>query len=150
MSAHVYRLIGPCESLLYVGCTTDLIGRLRSHRARFGAELVRHEAEAYENLRDALEAERIAIQREEPLTNQHHKAPPVRANGFGAFLWSQLERAGYSIADAAKATEIPLPTLRRRLMDHDARSFHLDELARIATVLGTTTGALVTEIEATA
>lgn len=73
-------------------------------------------------------------------TEQHH---------FGEQVEALIAAKGLSIRGVAEATGIPLTTLHRKLR-FEAMAFTVGELLRIADVLGTTAGAIVTDFEAAA
>jgi hypothetical protein len=152
MSAVVYRLIGPLDSLLYVGVTGDFTERLRRHRSTsvFGHLIERWEVETHHDRASALDAERAAIAGEAPLFNDRlngHAAPPL-IDGVGVIVHSLARRRGLSTHELAKEAHMPHRRLLRCLADRKA--IRIRELARIAEVLGTTAGAIVTEWEAAA
>ena len=81
----VYRLYDADDSLLYIGCTHDVPGRLYHLTAMCNVgkspngELIRrgiarHTATEYPNRRAALDAERAAIAAEHPLLNVQSRA----------------------------------------------------------------------------
>lgn len=65
---------------------------------------------------------------------------------FGEQVAARITAQGYSLRAAAEATDIPWSTLQRRLRS-ESLSFTLGELTRIAELLGTTAGAIVSEYE---
>lgn len=68
---------------------------------------------------------------------------------FGEEVAARIKAHGLTYRDVSQATGIPLTTLHRRLTA-ESMAFTLAELARIAHLLGTTAGAIVTEFEAAA
>lgn len=66
----LYRLFDREDNLLYVGVTFMPGHRLYEHsKKRWGADIARHELVTFPNRREALEAERAAIQSEGPRHN---------------------------------------------------------------------------------
>ena len=76
----------------------------------------------------------------------HMDTPPTRTEHFGDQVAARIEASGLSIRAVSEATGIPLTTLHRRLRA-ESMSFTLGELTRIASLLGTTAGAIVTDFE---
>jgi len=74
-----------------------------------------------------------------------HQNPTTRH--FGAEVAARIKANGYTLREVAEGAEIPLSTLHRRL-GTESMSFTLGELSRIAALLNTTAGAIVTEFEA--
>lgn len=74
---------------------------------------------------------------------------PTPHRHFGAEVAARIKAAGLTYDDVTEATGIPKATLSRRLND-PGMSFTLGELSRIAALLNTTAGAIVTEFEAAA
>lgn len=68
---------------------------------------------------------------------------------FGDQVAARIQSQGLTLRAVSDATGIPLTTLHRRLKTEDM-SFTVGELSRIADLLGTTAGAIVTEFEAAA
>ena len=58
----------------------------------------------------------------------------------------RIQARGLTLREVAESTGIPLTTLHRRLRT-ESMGFKLGELSRIAELLGTTAGAIVTEFE---
>lgn len=86
----VYRLYDAADTLLYIGCTRDVPGRLYHLTAlcNLGKSpngdlqrrgIARHTATEYPNRRAALDAERAAIKAELPLLNVQSK-PRARSS----------------------------------------------------------------------
>lgn len=67
---HLYRLWAEDGRLLYVGVSTCLRDRLRSHRRRWGDLIAGVTWEAHSDARSMLEAEREAIVNEDPAFNK--------------------------------------------------------------------------------
>ena len=70
----VYRLYDSFGCVLYIGCTTNLLSRLRSHAAgqrpsRWWPEVARWTFELFDSLEEGLQAEARAIVAERPLHN---------------------------------------------------------------------------------
>lgn len=67
---YLYRLWAADGRLLYVGVSTNLAARLRNHQKRWG-DLLHHATwEAQRSERAMLDAERVAIQNEDPAFNK--------------------------------------------------------------------------------
>lgn len=149
MTHHVYRLIGPCDSLLYVGCTSDLVSRIRKHRCRFGALLVTYESEPYATRAEALDAERVAIELEAPAFNIAHQ--PSRRTSFdpmGEYVLTEAAQRGYGLRDLSRASGVPLVTLTRSLGEFER--FRLPDLEAVAAVLEMSLSGIVQRWEAAA
>jgi hypothetical protein len=71
---------------------------------------------------------------------------PTRHRHFGEYVAGRITTQGGTLRSVSEDTGIPLTTLHRRLRSQDM-SFTLGELTRIADLLGTTAGVLVTEFE---
>lgn len=71
MSYHVYRCYDLTERLIYVGATSNLFGRLASHRSRswWAPQVEKVKATTYPDRSSALAAERAAISDENPRWN---------------------------------------------------------------------------------
>jgi predicted GIY-YIG superfamily endonuclease len=69
--ASVYRLFDAEDRLLYVGCSDCVECRLDQHRLskRWFGDIARHTVDEFPTRREALAAERVAIQTETPLHN---------------------------------------------------------------------------------
>jgi uncharacterized protein YjgD (DUF1641 family) len=65
---------------------------------------------------------------------------------FGAQVEARIKASGLVLREVSESARIPLATLHRRLKDPEM-SFALGELSRLAKVLGTTAGEIVTEFE---
>lgn len=76
----VYRLFDADGRLLYVGCTKLYRSRRQQHRSRaeFRAEIASEQVESYPTMREALDAERLAIWDERPIYNQRRHRPQSR------------------------------------------------------------------------
>lgn len=72
--------------------------------------------------------------------------PTHETQDFGAQVSALIKGRGLTLREVSAAADIPLATLHRRLRSQSMR-FTLGELARLAAVLGTTAGAIVTEFE---
>lgn len=81
----LYRLMDDSGALLYVGVTSSLRVRLRSHRSTqpWWADVVTAVVETYEDRSEALAAERSAIASEGPRFNQQEGEGPDRPSGLG-------------------------------------------------------------------
>lgn len=80
----VYRAFDADGRLLYIGCTSNLHLRMRSHSSQSGwfSAMARLEIEEHVNRLRAEQAERRAIATEEPLFNKIHRTTRSRA------IWS--------------------------------------------------------------
>ena len=74
---------------------------------------------------------------------------PSPSRHFGEQVAARFTERGLTLRDVSDATGIPLTTLHRRLRS-ESMAFTLGELTRIATLLGTTAGRIVTEYEGAA
>lgn len=76
----VYRLFDADGRLLYVGCTKLYRSRRQQHRSKadFRAEIASEQVESYPTMREALDAERLAIWDEWPIYNQRRHKPKSR------------------------------------------------------------------------
>lgn len=134
MNFHLYRLVGPSESLLYVGVSSKLTRRLRKHRARFGGELVRWESTPFETLPEALRAETKAIRSESPHYNvAHNRRSTQRLDDIGQIIQAAASAKGLDVVGLALCAGIPEPTLARCLADFEA--FKLNDLRAVACLL---------------
>lgn len=79
----------------------------------------------------------------------HMQHNPTGSRHFGAEVAARIKAAGLTYSDVYEGAGIPPATLSRRLND-PGLSFTLGELTRIANLLDTTAGAIVTEFEAAA
>lgn len=76
----LYRHFDADGRLLYVGMTRDPQRRLSRHKKSFWfKDICDVKVEWFQNRTDALVAERIAIQAEQPLHNVTHSLPPKKA-----------------------------------------------------------------------
>jgi predicted GIY-YIG superfamily endonuclease len=75
MRTALYRHYGECGDLLYVGISLRFVRRLHEHEKRSGwfQGITSVKVEWFENRNDALQAERLAIQNENPLYNKQLK-----------------------------------------------------------------------------
>jgi transcriptional regulator with XRE-family HTH domain len=73
----------------------------------------------------------------------HQNQPPSH---FGAEVAARIKAAGLTYDDVCEGARIPKATLSRRLND-PTPSFNVGELHRIAALLGTTAGAILSDIE---
>ena len=80
---HLYRHFDECGNLLYVGISLSTIQRLSQHKSQshWFDNIQKITIEKFPSREDALQAERTAIQEEEPLhnlaLNHHHPKPKV-------------------------------------------------------------------------
>lgn len=65
---------------------------------------------------------------------------------FGAEVEARIKASGLTYREIQDETGIPLATLNRYLKSPDM-TFRLGELSRLAVLLGTTAGAIITEFE---
>lgn len=79
--------------------------------------------------------------------HMHQNQPPSRH--FGAEVAARIKAAGLTYDDITEGARIPKATLSRRLND-PGMSFTVGELQRIATLLNTTAGAILTDFESAA
>jgi len=79
----------------------------------------------------------------------HMQGNPTPERHFGAEVAGRIKAKGLTLREVADGADIPLSTLHRRL-GAESMSFTLGELSRIALLLNTTAGAIVTEYEAAA
>ena len=79
----------------------------------------------------------IVVRMEQPRLSEGH---------FGQHVSSLLADRGISLREAAAQTDIPLSTLHRRLRSQ-SMTFTLGELTRVAALLDTTAGTLVSAFE---
>ena len=108
MAHFVYRVFDANERLIYVGCTKNLFGRLRSHELNswWAYQAARVKAEVHPDKWSALEAEHDAIQAGRP-----------RWNLFGRGnreTWTADEYADYATA-ALNLSEPMTPSRLKRL-----------------------------------
>jgi len=82
----------------------------------------------------------------EPMLVRMHQNPPQQGRHFGAQVEARIQAAGLTLREVEAQAGVPLATLHRYLKSPDM-AFRLGELARVAEVLGTTAGAIVTEFE---
>lgn len=74
-AAVVYRMRDAQGDLLYVGCSTQLPGRLQTHAREKGwwDDIARIDVEHFDSHAEAVAAEVLAIAAEQPLHNTHFK-----------------------------------------------------------------------------
>lgn len=78
----LYRHFGADNVLLYIGVSNNALRRAGAHASRhWASQIGRIEISEFEDRKDALEAERIAIRDERPLFNVVHSFPPRPYNG---------------------------------------------------------------------
>lgn len=85
---YVYRCFDSAGRLLYIGCTSDVVGRMQTHRAswhvpasaKVNMHTVRHETVEYPDRASARKAEREAIESEAPMFNVLHNQGRELAN----------------------------------------------------------------------
>lgn len=84
----LYRYFDGQEVLLYVGITADLAARDNSHikHSRWMQLTVRSSVERYANRREALDAERAAIETEQPIFNRQHNDGPEAIERLEKYL----------------------------------------------------------------
>lgn len=77
-SSFLYRLWDDAGYLLYVGVTSDLLGRFRTHHERqpWAWQVAGHTVEEYPDRPSALAAETVAIRDERPRYNARKSASP--------------------------------------------------------------------------
>jgi hypothetical protein len=103
---HLYRWFDKAGNLLYVGISNDAIQRFKDGHKRSSnwANLaVKMTSQIYDDRRQALEAEKTAIQTEQPQFNVIHSIGNLMSQEF------------LSLAQAARETQISEPTLRKYL-----------------------------------
>lgn len=73
----LYRHFSADDELLYIGISVSALSRLGQHEkhAPWFGQISRVTVEHFETRDEALEAERLAIQTENPTHNKHHKLP---------------------------------------------------------------------------
>lgn len=78
--AYVYRVYDPAGTLIYVGCTTDLETRIRTHATGtwWAPQAARVKARVYPTVREARAVESEAIRDEKPRWNMMGRGPRSR------------------------------------------------------------------------
>lgn len=79
----------------------------------------------------------------------HMNQPPPQTRHFGEEVEARIVAQGLTLREVSDGARIPLATLHRKLKSPDM-DFTLAQLARIAELLGTTAGVIVSEFEAAA
>ena len=135
MSFRLYRHYNAAGELLYVGISLSSFARLAQHRdhSAWFAEITRVEFEPFETKESVLEAERNAIQKEQPKFNVHHKKLKPQAKVLDAEPVAESKRhlvasfaPVYTIEGAARALNLRGPTgVRRLIADGEINAFEI-------------------------
>ncbi len=90
----------------------------------------------------------LTLFRLEPSLSRMNQNPSPQRH-FGEQVQARFTERNLTLREVTEATGIPLTTLHRKLRS-ESMAFTLGELTRIATLLGTTAGRIVTEYEGAA
>src|SRR5690349_19519425 len=94
---YLYRLYDAGGSLLYIGCSSDVARRLKSHRSTqpWWLEVAAYDSEGPYRRLDGLRREQSAIFCEHPRYNrQHNPVPPARREFDEDFIAYMIHMAG--------------------------------------------------------
>jgi hypothetical protein len=121
----LYRHYDKQGRLLYVGVSLDAFSRFLQH-GRATAEVARMDVETFQTRRDALRAERKAIESENPLHNVQHARAAPRVKGRTSMLSVRVPNELMDGIDEAcrdglfrDRTEAVVKTLSEILRKHD-------------------------------
>lgn len=110
MTAHyVYRVYDVHDQLIYVGCTRNLVVRLRAHELNswWAYQAVKVVAKVYPDKWAGLIAERSAIRAEKPRWNLFHRGAREK--------WDASDYCDY-VTSAVNMSDAMTPSRQRRLL----------------------------------
>lgn len=113
----LYRHYSADEELLYIGISVSALSRLGQHEkhAPWFDLISRVTVEHFETRDEALEAERLAIQTENPTHNKHHKLPenPTRFEAEELVARVVSFKPFYKVAEAADLLRMSTPAVKK-------------------------------------